>query len=453
MIDLNLASSTQSVSIVECKIIGSNGQVKDLANPVIFSNIQIYESIFSPVVTGSIQLDEGVSIASLVSMHGNEYVLISFCRPGENEIDSRYTRTFRIYKSGVVKPKNQVKSYILHFCSEEFVFSKQQTISRSFKSRSTTDYIYNILTQDLKANKKRVNPKYFEKSEGIHNYVLTKYNPIDAIKYFEFCSYNGNESPFLFFENRDGYNFISLESLFKAAPLNPPLNYNTAKILYDKSDSAFKNANDIKSFQFSQTFDVLDGVEKSSFCGRLYTLDLIRQKFDKHDYSIVNSLSRNVMMDGYFPFNNFKNRNDRALFEEFNGQPMYWLTNLNQNETEYFISKSVREQNRDIEKYLLQRATQLGMLNRANVECRVPGNPNYSVGYMVEFNLPAFTRNSNNERTLDPYYSGKYLITRVRHSLTPDSLETVLELNKNSIAIPFDGAANDSKVVKTARDY
>lgn len=455
MADLNLASSTRSVSVVECKIIGSNGQVKDLTNPVIYNNINIYESIYSPVVTGTIQLIEGVNLASLVSMHGNEYLLISFCRPGENDKESRYTRTFRIYKCALNSPQNQAQSYVLYFCSEEMVFSKQQTISRSFRGRSTTEYIYNILTQDLKTNKERVNTKYFEKSEGNHNFVLTKYNPFDAIKYLEFCSYNGNESPFLFFENRDGYNFVSLETLFKTNPLDPPLNYNTAKVLYDQTESAFKNANDIKSFEFIQKFDVLNGANESSFCGRLYTLDLIRQKYTKHDYSVVNSLARNTMMDGFFPMNNFKNRNDRSLFEEFNGQPMYWLTNLNQNETEYNIAKAVREQNRDIEKYLLQRTTQLGLLNNTSVECQVPGNPNYSVGYVVEFNLPAFITQAGsvNERILDPYYKGKYLISRVRHSITPDSLETILELNKNSVSISFDAAANEDETVKRARDY
>lgn len=455
MADLNLASSTRSVSVIECKIIGSNGEVKDLTRPVIYNNIQIYESIHSPVVTGTIQLVEGVNLSSLVSLHGNEYILISFCRPGENEKESRYTRTFRIYKSGLKKPRNQVQSYVLYFCSEEFVFSQQQTISRSFKGRSTSDYIYNILTQDLKASRKRVNLKYFERAEGLRNTVLTKYNPFDAIRYFEQCSFNGNESPFLFFENRDGYNFVSLETLFKAPALDPPINYDTAKILYDQSESASKLASGIRSFEFIQTFDVLEGIKKSAFCGRLYTLDLIRQKFTKHDYSVVNALSRNTMMDGFFPVNYFKNRNDRALFEEFNGQPMYWLTNLNQNETEYFIDKGVREQNHDIEKFLLQRTTQMGLLNNIRVECQVPGNPNYSVGYMVEFNLPAFITQvgSVNERVLDPYYRGKYLIARVRHSITPDTLETVLELNKNSVVTSFDEAENDSQTVRTARDY
>lgn len=455
MADLNLAASTRSVAVVECKLIGSNGQVKDLTNPVIFNNIQIYESIYSPVVTGTIQLDDGVNLPTLISMHGNEYLLISFCRPGENERESRYTRTFRIYKCGIRGPQNQIQSYVLYFCSEEFIFSNQQTISRSFKDGSTTEYIYNILTQDLKANKKRVNTKYFEKSQGNHNFVLTKYSPFDAIRYFEFCSYNGNESPFLFFENRDGYNFVSLETLFRAPALSPAINYNTAKVLYDQTESAFKNANDVKTFEFNKTFDVLEGVKNSAFCGRLYTLDLIRQKYRKNDYSIINGQARNTMMDGFFPVNNFKNRNDRSLFEEFNGQPMYWLTNLNQNETEYFISKAVREQNHDIEKFLLQRTTQLGLLNNTSVECQVPGNPNYSVGYMVEFNLPAFisTAGTESERVLDPYYKGKYLISRVRHSITPDSLETVLELNKNSVAISFDGAANDNQAVRTARDY
>lgn len=452
MSDLKQVSSSKSIAVVECRIIASNGEVRDLLQPLIFNNIQIYESIFSPVITGTIQLIEGVNLYSLLSMHGNEYLYISFCRPGEDSSDSRYTRTFRIYKSDLRQPveKSQVQTYVLHFCSDELVFSNQQTISRAFTGRSTAEYIYNILTQDLKINKKRIRP--FEKSQGIHEYVLTQYKPFEAVEHLTQRSYNENESPFLFFENRDGYNFISLDKLFKQDPIQPALEYSTAKFSLDKKTSPFETAKDMNRFEFEQSFNVLEGIESGAFANKLYTLDLIRQKYTKYNYSAESVNSQKVMLDGFFPMNNARNRNRKAIYEEYDSQLNYWLTNLNQNETPYAISKAFRTINTDVEKTLMQRKSHLSLLNNTRVWCSVPGNPNYTVGYVVQFNLPSFVTNNKNERALDPYHSGKYLITSIRHSITPDNLDTIMVLNKNSVNFFLDLAVENTDY-KTAREY
>ena len=442
--------SANELKILECKIIASNGEVRDLKDPLLFNNIQIYESIYSPVVTGTIQLVEGVNLYSLLAMHGNEYLYIAFSRPGEEDNASRYKRTFRIYKSSLRKPveNSQIQTYVLHFCSDELIFSNQQTLSRSFSGLSSSQYIYNILTQDLKINQNRI--KTVEKSQGIHEYVLTKYKPFEAIDYFTKQSYNENESPFLFFENRDGYNFISLEKLFQQNPIKPALEYNTAKLTQDRTTAPFQN--EIKQFEFNQNFNVLEGTEKGLYANRLYTLDLIRQKYTKYDYSLLNNFTERGMLDGYFPVNNARNRNRKTLYEEFDAQPNYWLTNLNQNEAEYFVSKGFRTINTDVEKVLLQRKIQINLLNNTKVQCTIPGNPNYSVGYVVEFNLPSFIPNNKGERAIDPYYAGKYLISNVKHSITPGAIETVLILQKNSVNFFLDLAVeNDS--YKTAREF
>jgi hypothetical protein len=442
-------SSSSSVAVIECKIIGSNGQVKDLKEPLIFNQIQIHESIYSPVITGTIQLVEGVNLYSLLSMHGNEYLYLSFCRPGEDERDQRYTRTFRIYKSDFRMPTegSQTQTYVLHFCSDELVFANQQTLSRSLTGLSSSEYIYKILNEDLKVNKKRI--KLFEKSQGIHNFVLTKYKPFEAIEFLTKYSYNENNSPFLFFENRDGYNFISLEKLLQQNPV-ASLKYDTAPQTRGRADIR-ENSIQVERYKFEQGFNVLEGTENGVYANRLYTLDLIRQKYSKIDYSTKNEAAKQSMMDGFFPINDAVNRNNRPLSQEYNSQPNYWLTNLNQNETPYFISKRFRTINTDIENILLQRKAQLNLLKNTRVECLVPGNPNYSVGYVIEFNLPPFIPNSPDD--LDPYYAGKYLITNIRHSITSSKLDTNMLLSKNSVKTELDKADNGNRAYKTAREF
>ena len=54
MADAKTQSTSKTISIYECKIISSNGEVIDLIKPDSFSlvNIQLYEDIYSPVIHG-----------------------------------------------------------------------------------------------------------------------------------------------------------------------------------------------------------------------------------------------------------------------------------------------------------------------------------------------------------------------------------------------------------------
>lgn len=445
----NKAVSTSDVVINAVYLINSSGKQVSLKN--IFNVINIYEDIFSSSVSGTIQLIDGVDAISDLGIHGTEFLYISFNRPGETADNLKYKRAFRIYKAANREPNGSVQSYVLHFCSEEQVFSNQQTISKTFKNGSPTDYIKSVCTGILKTNKAKINDANFEKALGATEYVLTRYKPFEAIKLFTENSYNVHESPFMFFENRDGYNFLSIESMFDRTPITT-LNYNTAKMTRDQTDAAFKNSTDITRFSFDSVFDVLNNTKNSAYSGRLYTLDLLKQKYSKNDYSAINRFNQKSLLDDYFPINDARNRNDKTMFEEYGTDVNFWLTNYNQSNSPYLASKLYRVNNTNVEKTLLQRKMQLQLLKNTVISCGVAGNPLYSPGYVINFNMPAFTPNKKSERLLDPYHSGKYLITNVRHVITPSGgLQTYLQMAKNSVSAPYDSATN-SKEYKLARD-
>jgi hypothetical protein len=398
-------------------------------------------------------LIDGVDIFSSVGMHGNEFLSISFSRPGEDKDEQKYKRSFRIYKATERRPEGSAQSYVLHFCSEELVFSNQLTLSRKLKNASATENVLNICLNDLHVNKKRINLGNFENSVGTTDLILTQYKPFEAIDYLASRAYNDNESTFLFFENKYGYNFMSLETLFTRKDPITKINYNTAKLTQDQSTAAFANANDIVNFRFAKSFDVLDGTKGSTYNGRLFTLDLITQKYKMNDYSLLNAKNQKQLMDGFFPLNQAKNRNDRPLFQEFGTEVNYCLTNQGRMNNPYYISKNVRSIDTNVEKTLLQRRVQINLLRSTELQCIVPANQLYTVGSMIEFDMPAFMPNSDNSRRIDPYHSGKYLITGVRHVITQSGgSQTLLQLCKNSVAVPFD-SPNNIEVYNKARDY
>jgi hypothetical protein len=434
----NTSNSNRDVEILELKLVSSNGRVADLKN--IFNSINIYEDIFQPVITGTIFIQDGINILADYAIHGNEYLYITFGRPGETLKNQRYTKVFRIYKISDREKaqQSQVQNYILHFCSEELVFSNQQSISRAYNGGNTLEYVANICLYDLQVPFNKLVD--FSKSSGPTEFVLTRKKPLDAIEYFTKNSYSDSRSPFLFFENKEGFNFLSLEALYKKNSITT-INYSTAKYSANSEVAPFVNSTDINTLKFNQNFDVAKATREGLYSSKLYTLDLIRQKYVKNEVSLLNSQTAEIMIDGFFPFNDAKNRREKALYEEFDSKVRYWLTNKGNTNLPYFISKNVKTDESHIEEILAQREMQIEIINNTELHCVVPGNPQYSAGYTVNVNIPAFTRNLQNEQVKDPYYSGKYLITAVRHVIVPGSLQTILELSKNSLGAPLDLSA------------
>lgn len=465
MANPELNTSTRDVIVEEVIIIGSNGEAKDINTGTIYDVIKIYEDIFQHVITGSIQITDSIGLFPTLSMHGNEFIKIKFRLPGEGlgNPDVKYEKSFRIYKCSDRRPmgKNQAQRYELHFCSEELIFSNQITLSRKLREGSVRDHAISICRKDLKINRRKLIPSNFEPSMGTSDLILSQFKPLEAIEYLCTRAYNENESTFLFFENRDGFNFMSIEGLVKRPSLIT-LNYNTAKITEDQNASAYKNQNAIMEFNYPKVFNVLENTGRTAQNGRLFTLDLITQSYKKYDYSYATPYTKKMLMDVAqpnspggklsFPFNNAKNRNGKTIYEEFGTEVNYCLTNKGRGNLDYFVNRAVRSVDTSVERTLLQRKAQLNLLRNSEVDCMIPGNPLITVGRMVEFTLPAFMPENANKRMTDPYLSGRYLVTRVCHVIAGPNLQTKLTLSKNSLNDNLDNFV-ENQIYKNARDF
>ena len=447
-------SSTRDIEISAITIVNSAGKtygLKDFG----FNLLNIYEDIFSPVTTGTIQIVDAIDLYSQLELHGHEYIRISFQKPNDNTQQTRYTKTFRIYKASNKKPsKSLAQEYVLHFCSEEKIFSNQQTISRAYKGKSVTDYVYSICRDNLKI--RRVSKldllNNFEYAIGIQDVTITRNYPLDVIEYFASIAFNEYDSPFLFFENRDGFNFLSLSGMFSRDAIIT-LNYSNAKMTEKETSAAFVNANQITNFEFKNSFDMMKATQDLTYSGKLYTLDLVRQKYQKYEFSAAKLNKKNFIDGGNLPINNAKNRNGKSVLQEYDSNVNFTLTNKEQTNIPKAISKAYRVNDTNIERTLLQRQSQLNMLKNTSVDVIVAGNAMFSVGYVVDVNLPAFAKSASSERNLDPYYSGKYLITKTRHVITPSGgHQTILTLAKNSVSSTFDFVSGTNQDYKKAQD-
>ena len=101
-----------------------------------------------------------------------------------------------------------------------------------------------------------------------------------------------------------------------------------------------------------------------------------------------------------------------------------------------------------IENWLLQRGMQIQEFENIIVNFTVPGNSSRHVGDLIRFELPTMIPPDalGNMSSVDighQLYSGNYLISKIRHNITPNRYETDMELIKNSFAKRIPGQKDE----------
>ena len=92
-----------------------------------------------------------------------------------------------------------------------------------------------------------------------------------------------------------------------------------------------------------------------------------------------------------------------------------------------------------VENWLLQREMQVQEFNNIIISFSVPGNSSRHVGDLIRFELPSLIppdakSTMGTAEIGHQLYSGYYLISKIRHKITPNRYETDMELIKNSFA-------------------
>ena len=119
---LNLYQSTQ-FKIKDLTLITKLGNVNITG---IYQEINIYDSVFMPCIRGDILINDAVGLSSKLLLDGGEYLSMEILKDEESGATT-FKKTFRIYRQSNRENMNQNSEiYILHFASEEMIFSEQK---------------------------------------------------------------------------------------------------------------------------------------------------------------------------------------------------------------------------------------------------------------------------------------------------------------------------------------
>lgn len=395
--------------------------------------LSYFEDLTNGFCSGSILIRDAFKMLINLGMTGFEYIKINFRKTQKNtgktfSID-KYFRIYRVSERGIVNYNTEM--YTLEFCTEEFFMSQQLKLSKSYPDTKISDIVERILYSDLK-----INPKYIriQETNGLYNFVIPYKRPYEAIKWLSnYALPIGREgADFMFYENADGVNFFSLQKLFEQSTYNRytfmPRNVG------DSAAEIQRNLVGIKSFIFLDTFDSLYGVTKGVFANKLISIDPLTGRWYETKFNLNDYMKKSVKLNTSSVVPDIKNRRGKNAYEEENSVLKIALSNSRQKFAPG-ISDDPSIVSNDIyaEKYLPYRTAQVALSHYSRIKLSLAGDPNLTVGMVIEIYLPGSRPDGVRNGELDEINSGKYLISAIRHILDSNGkYETIVEAVKDT---------------------
>ena len=386
--------TSKDFKITKLNIITSSGI--NLSVLESYNQLQIFQSIYHGTMYGNIVITDAREAWSNFNFCGNEFVEIVADNPGLNR---PFKRTFRIYKvTDRTTVSNSAQKAILHFCSDELMSSNSILVSKSYKNAKIRDIASDILKNELKISSNRI--AKLEDTLGNYDIIIPAKRPLEAISWATSRAYTQDKFCYFFFENKEGFNLVSLQTLMKQKP------YKTIKYEVKKVDSdPSKNKDGIDDFKIVNDFDSLTTLSNGGFSSRLLLVDVFSQSFKMTGYNLNNAESKNNLMNKFKPVNDVKNSRGESLFDSPGSFFRMYPT----------VSATKTEKSNDIEYWYLPRALHMTILNNFKIHVTIPGDIEMKAGDVVDVEFPMFEPGKDGGRAKNKRFSGKYLVAGLNY--------------------------------------
>ena len=405
------------------RIYSSEGVRADLSSIVV--EINLFENIFSTAFTGNIIIVDTLNLIEKLPILGQEYIELKCSTPQENPTKESVIEKRFVLHSIVAREdiSTGAQAYSLDIATEDSIKNLKTRVSKSYK-----DSISNIVSDVLKNKLGSSQNLNISSTSGVRKIVSPNVHPYTLVNMLkkEAVSDTGLKlSPhFLFFENKNGLNFTSLESLYNKGSVarlhsgDKDGDGFTSQVAYHNNDTKIAQSNKrILAHSFGNNNDLTVNIVGGMLGSNLITHDIYNKSYKTYDYD-------------YFRDFNKHNRLER------NGKPIYNQQIISKKDLGSFVNSNVKVHptcglDNDKQHYgdgdlrankpqdwILDRQAKICELNNGGIiNISMNGNTLMTVGDIVHINIPITGIDHDDEEI--EYTSGNYLISKLRHSISP----------------------------------
>jgi hypothetical protein len=393
----------------------------------------IYESLTSPFLTGDLLIGDALSLVNIVPIVGQETVHIKFKTPHDSvlkDIDVTF-RVMSVENGHRIKPR--MMGYIIHLASAEYLTNLQTRVQQSYRQKTTSEMVQDIHKTYLQSQKTLT----ASETEGQRTIVIPNMKPTKAIDFLirESKSATYKASNFLYFENCDGFQFVTVDELItKRHPVIDKY-WSTLKN-WERPDSSPRDDAGTGAgggarqstkpydmlkfdhFEFIHLFNADRVGVKGGWENTSYYLDPIYSEFTQQAYDYIT---------------NFGDIKHTGKGGKFISQDNNYVNAKTSMQNLFMTNKSGSGVDKDQKPdYYHIMAGSFGLLDNVLVEVTIPGDTERRAGDRVNLQFPEWGATTDIEGKINRYTSGEYLVLGIRHIYNGSGYSCVMQCVKNA---------------------
>lgn len=424
---------------------GFENRFYDVKNQV--AEINIYESIEEPSLTGTIAILDDKSLYELINFNGTERIRLEMAGLGK-ETDPVFEKTF-IMTNVVRQIKGNDKSslYVFDLIDEHGFISEAERLRGSYRGR-IDDIVKGICLTQLKKSVD-ISYQFLSRQDRVDaiqddiRVIIPNLSPINACKWLLSRATTQTGSPFFLWASIHDENLRmgNLDVMYRQTPFNDklPYTYNPSNVNVAEDKSEFEQGFTIKSLGLGEMGDTLHMVANGSVAASQCITNLNTGQMTQQHYDVQQTLNNLAFQNTIALKRQNVFDNKFKLKDKFIG--FYEARNIHQvvSTGTYGKFKSYHdefEEGRHLKK--LESASIKDLLVKNMMSITVPGTAFFlgkaAVGDTVNLSVVndnlEVGKQSNADDMLDKNKSGKHLIYDLRHTFRGTEHEVTMNVCK-----------------------
>lgn len=404
------------INVTKAEIISMTGAVIDISHMI--ADLSIYEDIFSNTMSGYALIEDSIDLINTLPLVGQELFNVELQTP---TLQNKIVKTFYIYKLQNRKSKKRSQVYMLNFCSRELIYSLNSKVAKAY-SGNISDIVQKIFSDESFLSSKE--KLYIDKTSNSLEFIAPYWTPLETINWLSTRSINKDGvSNYLFFETNQSFEYTSVDSLIKLEPkreyVYSDVDYNSVYGMHGDTDSKY---NIVESLENGVTFDYMRNLSSGMYSSKLFTYDLTTKNISSVMFDYIDDFDKSKHLNSVPLRSNLLMRKKLAS--------LYFIEKNN-----YLSGKYIDQK---YNSFYLQRNSLLEQLAAFKISIKVPGRTDIKVGQTVTFTVPEMRQILKDEiddtSGKSDYFSGKYLITAIRHQILSGKHTMYMELVSDSFS-------------------
>lgn len=409
-----------------------DGKQVDISNSILFADY--FEDILSPCVTMTIQINSATTLFNLLPIRGGEKVSFNIDTAfGNFVLDGEFS--LYVYKVSGLDSQDSSEFFTLNLVSREALTNETSRCRRKYQGK-LKETVEKILKEDLETTK--YSPENIEDTANTYNFIATQKKPFHiltwlgpkAIPISSSVSSSKSEggivdakgvAGFLFYENKDGFNFRSIDSLVSStrAQVGSSDIENIQKYVYTQNvieNNVVGNERTILNYSIEKNIDLMKSLRIGMYSNKTYFYDIYTNTLTDYVYSLKNEI------------NNKLGNKDLTVPKDFESSISRYMVRVS--DRGVLSKESVAEDSGRDNADMAKSFSRYNLLFTQSLNMVIPCNITLKVGDIIYAEFPQIDRTDN--KGVDEEISGNYLIKELRHHFEGGQMVTSLNLIRDS---------------------